>query len=199
MRRSILHACIPAATLLVAATQPALAQVELVALDRVHRLYLDGQPRQAARALSGVAVEFRQEIGRCKDESIGARLIELEPRLDALAAQLGAGKVSGVSTLTAEFAVVDRLLAENHLQLAELGWSLRRFGNLDGVGRDLDLAARYVARAARWEGVTLDAAALSTLEQARSAAERLLQTPDRPPADTERAILALSGLIKAAR
>lgn len=199
MRTTILRACISVATLLLGATLPAAAQTELVALDRVHRLYLDGQSREAARALNVVAVEFRQEIGRCQDESIGARLIELEPRLDALTAQLGAGKVRSVATLSAEFAVVDRLLAENHLQLAELGWGLRRFGNLDGVGRDLDLAVRYVERGARWEGARLDAAAQATLAQARSAAEQLLKTPDRPPADAERAIVALAELIKAAR
>lgn len=172
------------------------AQTELVALDRVHDFYVNGQPRNAARALSAVSVEFRNEIGRCRDESIGAKLIELEPRIDALVSRLNAGTVSSAAVLTREFAVFDDLLAQNHLQLAELGWSLRRFGNLDGVGRDLDLAARYVERRARWTGRSLDADAVTAVTRAKAAAAELLQSPDKPTAGAEQAIAGLAAVVK---
>lgn len=172
------------------------AQVDLVALDRVHTLYTNGQVRPAAAALAAVSAEFRQEIGRCKDPEIGAKLVELEPRIDALVQRLRNDAVPNVAALTSEFVVFDRLLAENHAQLAELGWSLRRFGNLDAVGRDLDLAARYVARSARWSGQPLDDASREIVTAARKAAAALIESPDQPPADAERAIAGLATLVR---
>jgi len=174
----------------------AIAQTEIIPLDRVRQLYVDGQPRDAARALGTVSASFRQEIGRCKDPEIGAKLIELEPRIDALVARLGNGRVANERELTEEFATIDQLLAENHLQLAELGWSLRRFGNVDAVGRDLDLAARYAERSARWAHRSLDAGARTAIDAARATAAKLIATPAQPPADTERSLAALSRVVK---
>ena len=177
----------------------AVAQTDLIPLERVHRLYSSGQPRDAARALGAVSAEFRQEIGRCRDPEIGAKLMELEPRIDALVARLGNGRVENERELTTEFAVIDQHLAENHLQLAELGWSLRRFGNVDAVGRELDLAARYAERSARWAQRALDADARGTIDAARATAARIIATPAQPPSDTERSLSALSRLIKGGR
>jgi hypothetical protein len=179
-----------------AAPAAALAQTEIIPLDRVRQLYVDGQPRDAARALGAVSASFRQEIGRCKDPEIGAKLIELEPRIDALVARLGNGRVANERELTDEFAIIDQLLAENHLQLAELGWSLRRFGNVDAVGRDLDLAARYAERSARWAHRTLDAGARTAIDGAQATAAKLVATPAQPPADTERSLAALGRVVK---
>lgn len=139
-----------AALALAAAPASARAQDDLIALDRVRQLYMDGRPREAARALAEVSAAFRQEIGRCKDPDIGAKLMDLEPRIDALISRLGNGRVASERELVREFAAFDHALAENHLQIAELGWSQRRNGRLDAVGKDLDLAARYEERSARW-------------------------------------------------
>ena len=177
----------------------AIAQTELIPLERVRQLYASGQPRDAARALGTVSAEFRQEIGRCRDPEIGAKLMELEPRIDALVARLGNGRVENERELTSEFAVIDQHLAENHLQLAELGWSLRRFGNVDAVGRDLDLAARYAERSARWGQRSLDANARATIVAARATAAKIIATPEQPPSDTERSLSALARLIKEPR
>lgn len=185
------------ATVVLPAT--AVAQTDLIPLDRVRQLYASGQPRDAARALGAVSAEFRQEIGRCRDPEIGAKLMELEPRIDALVARLGNGRVESERELTSEFAVIDQHLAENHLQLAELGWSLRRFGNVDAVGRDLDLAARYAERSARWAQRTLDATARETIDAARATAAKIIATPAQPPSDTERTLVALARLIKEPR
>jgi hypothetical protein len=179
-----------------AAPATAIAQTELIPLDRVRQLYVAGQPRDAARTLGAVSAEFRQEIGRCKDPEIGAKLIELEPRIDALVSRLGNGRVASERELTEEFAVIDQLLAENHLQLAELGWSLRRFGNVDAAGRDLDLAARYAERSARWAHRPLDASARSAIDAARATAAKLIATPAQPPSDTERSLAELGKVVK---
>jgi hypothetical protein len=192
---------LPLLAIAVALTQPTslAAQSELVALDRVHTLYVNGQSRPAAAALAAVSAEFRQEIGRCKDPEIGAKLVEIEPRMDALIARLRSGDVASASVLTSEFAVFDQLLAANHVQLAELGWSLRRFGRLDAVGKDLDLAVRYLERSARWSERSLDAAAREAMTAARMVAASLVEKPDQPPPGAERAIAALASLVRAAK
>jgi hypothetical protein len=178
------------------AAAPVRAQSDLIALDRVRQLYANGQPREAARALAEVSGAFRQEIGRCKDPEIGAQLMDLEPRMDALVMRLGNGRVTNERELTREFAVFDQLLAENHLHLAELGMNQRRNTRLDAVGNDLDLAARYVERSARWAQRTLDPAARGAIDAARATAQQMKASPTQAPADAERVLVALGTVVK---
>lgn len=186
-----------AALALAACSTSARAQEELIALERVRQLYVDGQPREAARALAEVSAAFRQEIGRCKDPDIGATLMDLEPRIDALISRLGNGRVANERELVREFVDVDHALAENHLQLAELGWSQRRSGRLDAVGRDLDLAARYAERSAQWAQRALDPAARGAIDAARATAQQLIATPSQPPANADRVLVALGTVVRA--
>ena len=179
-----------------AAAVPANAQANLVPLDRVRQLYAEGQSRRAAQALGEISAEFRQEIGRCKDPEIGAKLIDFEPRIDALIARLGTGSVSTERVLTSEFAVFDQLLAENHLQLAELGWGQRRNGRLDAVGRDLDLAVRYAERSARWAGRAIDPQTRATMDAARMTAAQMIDAPAQTPPDAERHLVALAAVVR---
>lgn len=192
------RAAITAFAVLALAATPAStrAQDDLIALDRVRQLYVDGLPREAARALAEVSAAFRQEIGRCKDPDIGAKLMDLEPRIDALISRLGNGRVASERELAREFAAFDHALAENHLQLVELGWSQRRNGRLDAVGKDLDLAARYEERSARWAQRALDPAARGAIDGARATAQQLIATPTQPPVDAERSLVALAALVK---
>lgn len=181
---------------LAALAAPAAAQTELIALDKVHQLLASNQSRLAARELNAVSVEFRNEIGRCRDEKIGAKLMELEPKVDALRNRLVAGTV-GVKELEREFVVIDRLLAENHQQLAAGGWDLRRFGRLEGVARELSLTARYVQRAAKWSGTPLSAEAEKAVTDALAVSERLAASPANPPGETGAVIEALGKVVKA--
>lgn len=194
MRRSRVAMFALAAIALAAA--PVRAQGDLIALDRVRQLYANGQPREAAQALAQVSGAFREEIGRCKDPEIGAQLMDLEPRMDALVMRLGNGRVTNERELTREFAVFDQLLAENHLHLAELGMNQRRNTRLDAVGNDLDLAARYVERSARWAQRTLDPAARGAIDAARVTAQQMKATPTQAPADAERVLIALAQVVK---
>lgn len=173
------------------ATSAASAQTDLIALEKVHQLYTSNQARAAARQLSEVSVEFRSEIGRCRDESIGARLMELEPRVDALASRLGNGAVTNVAELDREFVVIDRLLAANHQRLAASGWSLRRFGKVEVVGNDLSLAARYLARANKWTQQPLAAEVQKAVDDALALSAKLIADPANPPAETPAVIEAL--------
>lgn len=195
------HLALTALTALALSAAPsaARAQDDLIALDRVRQLYVDGLPREAARALAEVSAAFRQEIGRCKDPDIGAKLMDLEPRIDALISRLGNRRVANERELTQEFAAFDQALAENHLQLAELGWSQRRNGRLDAVGKDLDLAARYAERSAHWAQRSLEPSARGAIDAARAAAQQMIATPSQPPADAERSLAALGALVKGQR
>lgn len=174
---------------LVAST--AAAQTDLIALDKVHHLFTSDQARAAARELSLVSVEFRNEIGRCRDESIGARLMELEPRVDALASRLGNGAVTNVAELEREFVVIDRLLAANHQRLAASGWSLRRFGKVEVVGSDLSLTARYLVRANSWTQQPLTPDLQKAVDDALALSAKLIANPANPPAETPAVIEAL--------
>jgi hypothetical protein len=181
-----------------AASSSLSAQPELIGLEKVHQLFTAGQARAASRELSLVSVEFRNEIGRCKDESIGARLMELEPKVDALAKGINSGAVTSAAMLEKEFAVIDQLLAENHQQLASGAWALRRFGRLEGVAADLGVAARYATRAGRWAHKPLNAELQKAIDDALAVSAKITADPANPPAETNAVIDALGKALKAA-
>lgn len=178
------------------AAPPASAQPDLVGLEKVHQLFTTGQARLAARELSAVSVAFRGEIGRCRDESLGAKLMEVEPRIDALVKGMNTGTLTSVAALEQEFVVIDQLLAQNHQQLAATQWGLRRFGGVDIVAKDLALAAGYVTRAAQWAHTPLSAPLQKAVNDARGAAARLAADPANPPTDTGAMIEALGKAMK---
>lgn len=181
---------------LAATAGTASAQVELIGFERVHQLFSAKDTRAAARELRQVSVEFRNEIGRCRDEALGARLMELEPKFDLLAGRITAGTLTTASTLEEEFAVIDRLLALNHQQLAATAWTFRRFGRIEGVGADLAVSARYVVRAARWAHQPLDDPMQKLVNEALAIAERIKADPTNPPAETGAVIEALGKALK---
>ncbi len=179
------------------AAPSAAAQPDLVGLEKVHQLFTSGQARLAARELSAVSVAFRGEIGRCRDESLGAKLMEAEPRIDGLVKGLNTGTLTSTAVLEQEFVVIDRLLAQNHQQLAATQWGLRRFGGVDIVAKDLALAARYVVRAARWANTPLPAPLQQAVNDALATADRVAAEPANPPSDTGAVIEALGKAMKA--
>lgn len=192
----VAFALVAAAVAAAVAATPATAQVELIGFDRVHQLFNAKDTRAAARELRQVSVEFRNEIGRCRDEALGARLMELEPKFDVLAGRITAGTLTTASTLEDEFAIIDRLLALNHQQLAATAWTFRRFGRIEGVGADLAVSARYVVRAARWAHQPLDDPMQKLVNEALAIAERIKADPTNPPAETGAVIEALGKALK---
>jgi len=172
------------------------AQDELIGLEKVHQLVVAKQMRPAARALSEVSVEFRRELGRCHDEAIGGRMMQTEPKFDALGAKLAAGTVTTVGAVEKEFAEYDHLLAEHHQQLAADGWARPRFTKMETVAKDVGLAARYLERAARWEKQPLTAEAQKAVDDALALAKQLGAEPTNPPATSAAVIDALGQAVK---
>jgi hypothetical protein len=179
-----------------AVTSSASAQTELIGLEKIHQLFAANQTRAAVRELSMVSVEFRTEIGRCRDESIGARLVELEPKFDDLAAKMNAGTLTSASALDKEFVVIDRLLAESHEKLAASGWGLRRFGQLETVAKDLALAANYAVRSAKWAHQPLAPELQKAVDDALATAEKLAADPANPPEETGAVIEAFGNALR---
>lgn len=183
---------------LAALVAPAAAQEQMIGFEKIQQLLAGGQARLAARELQLASVAFRSEIGRCRDEEIGARLVELEPRFSSLAERVQAGAIT-TAALEQEFVAMDRLLAENHLKLAVTGWGLRRFGRLEAVANDLRLAALYLDRSAKWTAQPLPADLRQAVDGALAAAEQLAKSPANPPGPTGAAIEAFDKAMKLPR
>lgn len=183
---------------LAALVAPAAAQEQMIGFEKIQQLLAGGQARLAARELQLASVAFRSEIGRCRDEEIGARLVELEPRFSSLAERVQAGAIT-TAALEQEFVAMDRLLAENHLKLAVTGWGLRRFGRLEAVANDLRLAALYLDRSAKWTAQPLPADLRQAVDGALAAAEQLAKSPANPPGATGAAIEAFDKAMKLPR
>lgn len=177
-------------------TPAADAQNGLIGLEKAHQLLVSNQPRLAARELGIVSADFRTEIGRCRDEAIGARLMELEPKIDALAARVNAGTLTSPSALAQEFVAIDQALAQSHHQLAAQGWTIRRVVRVDGVANDLTLAARYYERSLKWSGAPLAPEARQLVDDALAMAKRLEANPANPPAEAGAVIDALGKALK---
>ena len=183
---------------LAALVAPAAAQEQMIGFEKIQQLLAGGQARLAARELQLASVAFRSEIGRCRDEEIGARLVELEPRFSSLAERVQAGAIT-TAALEQEFVAMDRLLAENHLKLAVTGWGLRRFGRLEAVANDLRLAALYLDRSAKWTAQPLPPDLRQAVDGALAAAEQLAKSPANPPGPTGAAIEAFDKAMKLPR
>lgn len=183
---------------LAALAAPVTAQEQMIGFEKIQQLLAGGQARLAARELQLASVAFRSEIGRCRDEEIGARLVELEPRFTSLAERVQTGAIT-TAALEQEFVAMDRLLAENHLKLAVTGWGLRRFGRLEAVANDLRLAALYLDRSANWSRQPLPADLRQAVDGALAAAEALAKSPANPPGPTGAAIEAFDKAMKLPR
>ncbi len=172
------------------------AQSTMIELDGARRAFVEKQYRQAAYFLRIASSALRSEIGRCHDETIGAALIEAEPRLDRLAQRVSSGSVTSVDQLDREFAAVDRLMAQHHQALAAENWEKPKIVPLATVGRDLGYAADYLVRSSRWDGVTLAPAALQAVTDARGLAKALATaTATERPANGATVIEALGKAI----
>lgn len=132
-----------------------------------------GQVREAAYTLMLASAHVREEFGRCRDGSVGERLLAAESQLDGLVAQLRTGSAAPMPKLEAAFAATDRVLAEHHVRLAEWEWANPKVSATVVVGHDLDRAAFHHARGVEESGGTLDPAAQRALYDARQAASRL--------------------------
>ncbi len=141
------------------------AQDEDIDFAKARKEFVQGQARVAANTLVMSSLGVRQQVGRCRDETVGAELLEAESNLEKIAANLRAGTVKDVKTLDQELSKIDRSLAHHHLLLVQGVIARPRPDNIPTAAHDLDRAAFHFERS-----VTLDGAKLSA-EQATGLAD----------------------------
>ena len=142
--------------------------------------FVAGQTRQAANTLLASSAHVRQEIGRCRDQEVGTRLIEGEAQLDKLAGQLRAGSVSSVKVLDEALVKIDRALFQNHLMLAQAGIVRPRPDDIPVVTRDIEHAAHHFERSITLTGGTLTDEQVKAVESIRKLAEEIDDTKAIP-------------------
>ncbi len=143
--------------------------------------FLAGQARQAANTLLASSAHVRQEIGRCRDEEVGSRLIEGEAQLDKLAASLRAGSIGNVKVLEQALIKIDRALALNHVKLAIAGLVRPRADDIPVIGRDIEHAAFHFERSVTLDGHTLAEAQVAAVDGARKLAKEIDDSKVIPP------------------
>ena len=142
--------------------------------------FVAGQARQAANTLLASSAHVRQEIGRCRDEEVGTRLIEGEAMLDKLASQLRAGSVSSVKVLDEALVKIDQALFQNHLKLAQTGIVRPRPDDIPVLTRDIEHAAYHFERSITLTGGTLTEAQVKAVESIRKLAKEIDDTKAVP-------------------
>ncbi|MDP1891448.1 MAG: hypothetical protein Q8K55_11210 [Gemmatimonadaceae bacterium] len=134
------------ATLLLATPATLRSQEEDIDFAKARREYVAGQPRAAANSLLMASLGVRQQVGRCRDEVVGAELLNAESNLEKLANALRAGTVKDVKALDAELTKIDLFLAHHHLLLVKEVVKRPRADNIPTAARDLDRLAYHFER-----------------------------------------------------
>jgi len=134
------------AALLVLAPATLRAQDEDIDFVKARKEFLAGQPRVAANTILMSSLGVRQQVGRCRDETVGTELLEAESSLEKLATALRNGEVKSVKTLDEQMTKIDRALAHHHLLLVKAVIQRPRADNIPTAVRDLDRLAYHFER-----------------------------------------------------
>jgi len=127
------------------------AQELPVDFAKARQLFADKQYRASAQELRIASSAFRGEIGKCKNATVGEKMMATEEQIDKLAAAVAAGKVESLKAFEAKLTEFDLVLAKNHQQLAADEWAKSRGRALYAIGSDLGLAAQFLKRATDWK------------------------------------------------
>lgn len=134
------------AALVVATPATLRGQEEDIDFAKARREFVAGQPRAAANSLLMASLGVRQQVGRCRDDVVGAELLAAESSLEKLATDLRAGTVKDVKTLDAALKKIDLNLAHHHLLLVKDVIKRPRADNIPTAARDLDRLAYHFER-----------------------------------------------------
>lgn len=122
---------------------------------KARKEFVAGQPRATANTLLASSLGVRQQVGRCRDETVGVQLLDAESSLEKLAAALRSGTVKDVKTLDAALTKIDRSLAHHHLLLVQAVFARPRADNIPTAPRDLERTAHHFERAITLSGAKL--------------------------------------------
>ncbi len=154
-----------------------------------------GQPRAAAQTLLMSSLHVRQQVGRCRTEDVGSRLIDAESQLEKLAAGVRAGTV-GVKAMEKSLMEIDRVLAQHHLQLAATNMAHPRADDIPVVAQDIDRGAFHFERSITLNGGALVAEQLTAVNDARALVKEI-ETSRAIPKGAVAVVAALEKMVVA--
>ncbi len=143
------------------------AQDDDIDFATARKQFVAGQPRVAANTLLQSSLGVRQQVGRCRDDAIGAQLVDAESRLEKLAMSLRAGQVNGVKALDQTLKHIDHVMALHHLTMATAAIAHPRPDNIPVAARDLERAAFHFERSLVIDGTKLTAEQVALLGDVR--------------------------------
>jgi hypothetical protein len=133
------------------------AQEGDIDFGKARKEFISGQTRIAANTLLEASLGVRQQVGRCRDEVVGAELLEAESHLEKIANDLRAGTLKDVKVLDQAMSKIDRALAHHHLLVIQTHLVHLRPDNIPSVAQDLDRAAYHFERSVTLNGGKLRA------------------------------------------
>lgn len=156
------------AALVVAAPAALRAQDTDADFVKARKEFVAGQMRAAATTLVFSSLAVRQQVGRCRTEDVGTKLIDAESQLEKLAAAVRAGTMTGVKSLDQSLKQIDRVLAQHHLQLAMEVMGHARSTDIPVLARDIDRALFHYERSITLDGHQLAPEQAAVMANART-------------------------------
>ena len=172
------------------------AQGEDIDFTTARKAFIAGQPRNAANTLLESSLGVRQQVGRCRDETVGAELLEAESNLEKLANGLRNGTVKELKALDQALKGIDHSLAHHHLLLVQTALAHPRGDNINVASHDLDRAAFHFERSVTLDGGKLTPEQTAALADARKLSSDLA-TATSVPSGANAVISALEKVILA--
>lgn len=149
------------------------SQEEDIDFAKARREFVAGQPRAAANSLLMASLGVRQQVGRCRDNAVGAELLAAESSLEKLATDLRTGTVKDVRTLDAALTKIDLNLAHHHLLLVKDVIKRPRADNIPTAVRDLDRLAYHFERSFTLNGRRPNDEQAAAITEARGLAKEI--------------------------
>lgn len=163
------------------------AQEEDIDFTKARKEFVAGQPRATANTLITSSLGVRQQVGRCRDETVGTELLEAESNLEKLATALRAGTIKDVKALDAQLTKIDRALAHHHLLLVQAVLVRPRADNIPLAARDLDRLAFHYERSVTFDGTKLTAEQAAAIANVRKLGKEV-EANNTMPASTAAAL-----------
>lgn len=151
---------------------------------RARQQFVAGQSRAASQTLVMSSLAVRQQVGRCRTEDVGTKLMDSEAQLEKLSAALKAGTITSVKMLDQALMRIDRVLAQHHAQLALEKLVRPRADDIPILARDIDRSAFHFERSVTLDGHALVADQASVIAEARALVKEIEATNAIPKTAT---------------
>ena len=168
------------AVLVVAAPAVLRAQEPVADFVKARQQFVAGQPRAAGQTIMISSLAVRQQVGRCRTEDVGTKLMDAESALEKLSSALQKGTVTSVKVLDQQLKQIDRVLAQHHIQLAAALMVRPRPSDIPVVAADIDRAVFHFERSVTLDGQKLSPEQSSVVADTRALVKAIEATSALP-------------------